>query len=193
MNELTLIGLTGAAGSGKDTAAQYLVERYGFVDVAFADPLREMACVLCDHAGIDYAWVTEPHLKNQPIPGFHFSGRQFMQRVGTEAVRALDPNAWVTALARHIGLEEGMHRVGDRIVITDVRFPNEAAWLKLQGGYLLRLQRNGTGQRITHESERYVDALDAALDIDNDGTLHQLHTRLDMACKALGIDQQEYV
>ena len=187
-NELTLIGLTGPAGSGKDTAALYLAERYGFVDVAFADPLREMACVLCDHAGIDYAWVTEPSLKNQEIPGLGFSARQFMQRVGTEAVRSLDPNAWVTALARHIGLGGGLHPVGDRIVITDVRFPNEAAWLKLQGGYLLRLKRDSAGLHTNHESERYIDALEAELDIDNNGTLHQLHTRLDCACQALGLD-----
>ena len=187
MNEMTLIGLTGLAGTGKNTAAYYLVERYGFVECAFAEPLRDMACQLVEYAGLDYAWVTEPGLKNQQLPGFGFSARQFMQRVGTEAVRALDPNAWVSALARHMGLGDGMVPVHDRIVITDVRFPNEAAWLKLNGGHLLRLKRAAAAPVAAHESERHVEAFEA-FDIDNDGTLHQLHTRLDCVCQALGLD-----
>lgn len=35
-----IIGLGGAAGSGKDSAAHYLVERHGFEQVAFAEPLK---------------------------------------------------------------------------------------------------------------------------------------------------------
>ena len=35
-----LIGLSGKAGSGKDTAAEYLMAMHGFRQVAFADPLR---------------------------------------------------------------------------------------------------------------------------------------------------------
>jgi Domain of unknown function (DUF1937) len=38
-----IIALAGAAGAGKDTAADYLVSQYGFVKIAFADALREEA------------------------------------------------------------------------------------------------------------------------------------------------------
>lgn len=185
--EITLIGLTGRAGSGKDTAGLYLAERYGFVEASFAEPIREMACMLAEHVGLYHSWVTEPSMKNLPMPGFAFSARQLMQRIGTEAVRTLDPNAWITALARHVGLGEGMTPVHDRIVITDVRFPNEAAWLELNAGHLLRLQRTAAAPVAEHESERHIDAF-KALDVDNDGTLHQLHTRLDCVCQALGLD-----
>ena len=36
-----ILGLTGARGSGKDTLADHLVERYDFKRIAFADPVRE--------------------------------------------------------------------------------------------------------------------------------------------------------
>ena len=35
-----ILGLTGPPGSGKDTLADYLVEKYNFKRVAFADPIR---------------------------------------------------------------------------------------------------------------------------------------------------------
>jgi hypothetical protein len=37
-----IIGLCGPAGSGKDTAADFLVKNHGFVKVAFADPLKRI-------------------------------------------------------------------------------------------------------------------------------------------------------
>jgi hypothetical protein len=38
-----LIGLTGKAGAGKDTSADYLVKQYGCVKIALADPLKRIA------------------------------------------------------------------------------------------------------------------------------------------------------
>lgn len=38
---MILLGIAGPAGAGKDTVAAYLVERYGFIRLAFADPLRD--------------------------------------------------------------------------------------------------------------------------------------------------------
>lgn len=38
-----IIGICGRAGSGKDTAADFLVKEHGFVKVALADPLKRIA------------------------------------------------------------------------------------------------------------------------------------------------------
>ena len=38
-----IVGITGYAQHGKDTAAQVLVTEFGFVRVGFADALKELA------------------------------------------------------------------------------------------------------------------------------------------------------
>ena len=40
MHKLNIIGVSGQAGSGKDTVADYLVQSHGFTKVALADPLK---------------------------------------------------------------------------------------------------------------------------------------------------------
>ena len=81
-----LIGLTGPPGCGKDTAADHLVKNHGFVRVAFADTIREVALTIdpYDHffrlsdvinlIGWDRA-------KRQP------EVRRLLQVIGTEAGR----------------------------------------------------------------------------------------------------------
>ena len=60
-----IIGLVGHAGAGKDTAAEYLVEHFGFSAVSFAAPLKNMLEALFEDAGVDHAWLHEPHLKGE--------------------------------------------------------------------------------------------------------------------------------
>jgi hypothetical protein len=43
-------------------------------------------------------------------------------------------------------------------VIADVRFPNEADWVRMHGGRLIRVQRE-VAPVAAHESERFVDEL----------------------------------
>ena len=41
-----IIALTGKKGCGKDTIANYLVEKYGFINYGFADPIKEVGKIL---------------------------------------------------------------------------------------------------------------------------------------------------
>ena len=41
-----IIGLSGYAGSGKDTVASVLIEQHGFTRLAFADPIREFLLLI---------------------------------------------------------------------------------------------------------------------------------------------------
>ncbi len=167
-----LIGLCGAAGSGKSATADILCREYGFVAAAFADTLRDMLCAMLTDQGIDHAWVTEPRLKERPTPQLGVSGRQLMQTLGDWG-RGLDANWWVDALARRIGLAEGLPPgtapVHDRIVITDVRYPNEAAWLRQRGGVLVHLSRDSAGPARPHSSEQHHATLGADVGLANHG------------------------
>src|SRR5687768_3384285 len=118
---MRIIGITGRAGSGKDTVADYLVERHGFVKIAFADPIKQMLRQL----GVD---CTDRSSKEQPHPIYGKSPRQMAQYLGTEWMRNLiHPNGWVLAAQARVktithltSLEEVPSVHG--IVISDVRF-----------------------------------------------------------------------
>jgi hypothetical protein len=50
-----IIGISGLAGSGKDTVAEYLVEHYGFVRIALADEMKRFAKKVFDFSD-DQLW-----------------------------------------------------------------------------------------------------------------------------------------
>jgi len=203
----TLIAFAGLAGTGKDTAAAHLVQRYGFVQAAFADPIRSWALSLMEEAGIDHAWLTERSLKEQPMPGLGVSARALLQTLGTEVGRHLSPDLWTRHMGLRLGLEASTYDgelwprgqslwprqpVHDRIVISDCRFENEAQWVKRYGGHVIRLHRMQAGTVRDHVSEAQVMSLPADVDIHNHGlTVDGLHALLDGAMATLGIEPRE--
>lgn len=186
-----IIGLTGLAGAGKDTTSERLCTEHGFVACAFADPIRDMLTALLISMNIDWAYIFEPGLKEQPIPGLGVSGRQLMQALGDWG-RALHPDWWVRIAAVQTGLND-MPRsspVHDRIVFTDVRFPNEAAWLQSLGGHVVRVVR-GESTATDHISEQHVATLPATTQIQNNAGLDHLHDQIDMVTEMLGLPRRD--
>ena len=184
-----IIALVGRAGSGKDLAAEHLVGHYGFVQGSFADSLKYMLEAHFVERGIDYAHIYEPGQKDLLIPELGVSARELMQRLG-DGFRAADPDYWVKALADTLGLREGPQRapVHDRIVISDCRYPNEAAWCATQQATLVRLVRDRAAAVRAHTSEQAVDHLPCDHTISNNGsTAWGLHLLIDGLMADLGI------
>jgi hypothetical protein len=178
-----IIGLTGRAHTGKDTAADHLVREYGFVRVAFADTLRSMLEALLADAGVAPDCLHDPRLKSLAIAELHgATARQLMQTLGTEWGRNLvHGELWVTLLARRMGVHAGGTPVHDRIVVTDVRFPNECQLIKEAGGVIVRIERSSV-TAMDHVSERALDNYTFDYTIYNDGTVYELHRKvLDLA------------
>jgi hypothetical protein len=174
-----LIGLIGKKRVGKDTFAAVLVEEFGFTRVAFADPLKEMALTidplipptgtrrLSEQVGT-YGWE---HIKD-----VHPEARRFLQRLG-DGVRQFDPDFWLRAgmdaaesqregyslhpVIRQALVDSGNDAPADRdprpVVITDVRYPNEADAIRAAGGALIRIVRPGADDGDTHASETALD------------------------------------
>lgn len=98
--------------------------------------------------------------------------RAYLQRTGTEAGRkVVRDTLWVDATMARAAA------VGAPVILTDVRFPNEAAAVRAAGGYLVRVVRPGLPRPdIEHSSETSLDRWD---DWDhvavNDGTVEDLH------------------
>lgn len=189
-----LIGLTGNAGAGKDTVAQVLASA-GWQSIAFADALRwEVA----SSWRIDPRLLTDRATKEQPlaclcvgqvhdadwlrwcaVQGHNLmtprSPRWAQQQWGSWR-RAGDPHYWVRHVQMWVRTQQRRGAAG--LVVTDVRFPNEAAAIQALGGHIVRVHRPGLpglpADTARHESEQHT-ALPAAADIANDSTLPALH------------------
>lgn len=161
-----VIGIAGPAGVGKDTAADYLVGQLPqYRKVAFADPLKEM---LRTGLSLDAAQLYGND-KETIDHRYECSPRHIMQTLGTEWGRQLiHPDIWVRALAARIGAE--------RVVISDVRFQNEADFVRERGILIHLTGRGGIGQ--CHQSELGLDAMPGDITIANDGDLKKLYGAL---------------
>ena len=177
-----ILGFCGAAGAGKDTAAGFILDyakRCGTArQIAFADPMRDMLLAL----GVPKAYMVERGLKEKPVPGFGRSYRQLAQTLGTEWGRDLQgPNFWVDVFAARV--EKSTE---DIILVTDVRFPNEEAWLRANGGLLVRVVRPGVAPVAAHASEGYVDQFEPWAELRNEGSFEDLNlAAVGLLCKAI--------
>jgi hypothetical protein len=176
------IGIIGRANVGKDTAGEWFVEQRGYRRVAFADPLKEAALRLDPIVGTDDSDVCVEGERLSDV--VHFWGwerakeehevRRILQELGA-SIRSLDEDFWLRlALAK---TREANDR-GVPVVITDVRYRNEAASLVRAGFHLLHIDRPGVPQ-LDHESERSLGAEDARYLVRNDGTKDDLYAQLD--------------
>lgn len=169
-----IVGLSGYAGVGKDTCAQFLVDRHLFERRAIADRVR---AVVLD-SGVRLAG--ERHQGETVERVVHALGweqakrvpevRTLLQRLGTAVRDHLGEDAWLAPTLADM-------RPGGRYVITDVRFTNEADAIRARGGVVLRVERPGFGPVNRHISETEMAAYDVDGVIANDGTLADLRDR----------------
>ena len=171
-----ILGLAYKARAGKDLAAAYLVKHYGFLRLAFADPLKEAArCI--------YGFTDEQlygQLKEVADPFWGETPRVILQKMGTECMRKGHRNdIWIAAAQRKLLGEPDRNWV-----ISDCRFPNEARMIHSLGGKVVRIDATFAGKQIiqaqTHESET---AMNTYTDWDhillNDSTKEAYYKRID--------------
>lgn len=151
---MILIGFSGPAGSGKDTAAQALVRHAGFETMAFADTLK---LGISEMFHFDYSLFESRETKEKKVPGLNHSPRELAQIIGTECARKMiGENTWIHIMARRY--QEFCEREHTRLAITDVRFENEADWIRHSGGVVVHLVRHGVPwKKDGHESERGIE------------------------------------
>lgn len=175
------IGIIGRARTGKDTMGQWLVDQRGYRRVAFADALKEAALKVdpvIDDGNAGYRF--QAARLSEVVGGYGWERakeigdtRRFLQELGA-AVRALDEDFWLRAAMKQV-MEA--NDAGVPVVITDVRYPNEAESLRRAGFHLVYIDRPGVPQ-MDHASENSLTADDADYVIVNDGALHDFHNDL---------------
>jgi hypothetical protein len=156
----TIVAFTGLAGAGKSTAAQVLIDRYGFARVRFAGPLKAMMAAL----GLSEREI-DGDLKEVPCELLGWkTPRYAMQTIGTEWGRDLiGSDIWVRAWKRAVDALPA----GQSVVVDDCRLPNEAQIVIDSGGVIIHIDRDGVGTGAAgHSSE--AQALPAHWTIRND-------------------------
>ena len=160
-----IVAFTGPKGSGKDTAAKVLD---GYTNVKFAGALKAMMAALLKYSGcpsdkLDY-WI-EGQGKEEACPYLNgISPRHAMQTLGTEWGRkCMNENFWVQITEKHIR-NEGLSKV----VITDMRFPNERSMVEALGGVTVKIRPANFSINDAHESERHVMSMSTDIDVFND-------------------------
>jgi hypothetical protein len=175
------IALIGKARSGKDSIAQHLTRYWSFTRVAFADPLKEMALRIdpvvpnkmdepdrLSRIVGDYGWERAKDLYPEV--------RRFLQSLG-QSVRELDDRFWINQAAPKLATAAGWNLP---VVVTDVRYVNEAIALRDAGFTLVRVVRPGSASTDMHVSENELDKFPVENLIVNDGTLFDLGCSVDL-------------
>lgn len=195
MSKGRIVGLHGLPQVGKDSIGALFVERLGYTQVAFADPLYDEVAYAFN---VDVAelrsieWKTKPQMKLQPRLGVseEFAGvclklglfmdepmtsRQIVQYWATEYRRTMYGDDYF--VGKMIGRIRGLQ--GCDIVITDVRHDIEAClghWLVSKGMKdsfrSIEILRHGTahtGHSSDHRLSKFL--IDAV--VRNDTTLDE--------------------
>jgi hypothetical protein len=178
-----IIGFVGFIGSGKDTAADYLVNFHGFRRDSFANTLKDAVSavfgwdrVLLEgrtkearawREQIDPWWAERLNMPN-------LTPRWVLQYWGTEVCRqGFHDDIWIASV------ENKMRKTKDNIVISDVRFPNEIKAIKNAGGKVVRVIRGP-------DPDWYQDAWNM-----NQGPTNMNWARSKMRIEQLGIHASE--
>ena len=204
---MALIAISGWIGSGKDTVADYLISKHNFERESLAASLkdaissifswdRDMVEGKTDEARLIREAADEWWSQKLGIP--NFSPRLAMQLVGTEIMRnQFHRDIWVFSLESRLKT-----RQDESLVITDCRFRNELAVIKRVHGKTIWVRRGplpswydiailanagseSSIQKLTelgiHESEWNWVGYDFDCIIDNDGSLQELHQKIEKA------------
>jgi hypothetical protein len=145
-----IVGVAGKKRHGKDTVADHLAAKYGFVKIAFADPLRQII-------GKQLLYLTDEQMEDGPKkeeidPRWGKSPRRLLQVIGTDMFReVLDNEFWVRRCMYRVA-EIWAKDPSARVAISDCRFPNELEAVK-KVGYALKVERPDLPIDDTHKSE----------------------------------------
>lgn len=198
-----LIGLVGSIGSGKDTAADYLVNFCEFRRESFASSLKDAVSAVFNwdrvllegrtkearewRETIDPWWAARLSMPT-------LTPRWVLQYWGTEVCRAgFHDDLWIASLQHRVNISS------DSIVISDCRFPNEINSIRDAGGTIVCIQRGSQPDWHRVAEQANLGDVDATLNlltrnihpseyawvgtkfdsiIDNNGTVDMLFAQL---------------
>ena len=184
MNNLpSIIALCGYKGSGKDTVANYLVDKYNYKHYKISDKLKEIIKILFDLSDNDLE-----EKKEEVNDKWNTTPRRLMQFIGTDMfqykLQELLPNINRDFWIKSLFTEDLMNKINNenyKIVISDLRFLHEYEIISnLYVSYsILKVKNNRIEQNDTHISENEFNQININGIIQNDSNLETLYNNID--------------
>lgn len=189
-NQPCYIALHGLPESGKTEVAKWLIANCGFTRIGFGDHLKQVVMIAYD---LDFEQVYGD-LKDVIDLRYGITPRFILQQLGTEVCRTIHPDTWIFPIKRILD-DPNYHQPYfgetircDRVVIDDLRFPNEVDMLLTFGTVLIHIERPNHSPAdplvLSHESNRPLQTK-FDMTISNDSDLPVLHTKLETLAQIL--------
>ena len=166
-----------APQAGKSTLAGFL-EEAGYRRTPFAEPIKRIVGSLLHSTGCDEREANERlngNRKEDPVAAFNnLSTRDVMQLFGTEFGRdMINPDLWVLIMRQRI---RNAREYGIKLVIDDLRFPNEYDMLQSEGAMLVKIASPRMLDTSEHRSDGALEGKGYGwhLHVENNGSLGQL-------------------
>ena len=197
----SLIYFGGPISSGKSFCSEYLISKYGYKKISFADPLKSI-CSEVTKIPIDYFYTVEGkeekrfieftyNMYNQVCDFFKISFkkskvqqsfssiRDMLQYIGTDYVRLINRDAHVNKMFETY--TNSLSSVHTYFVVDDVRFKNEVEVLNNLNGFGIYIINPSITHKHPHESESSLTWQNFDLSIVNDKNLetYELYETLD--------------
>jgi hypothetical protein len=179
---MKIIGLAGEKHVGKSLVASFFVQSERFVELAFADPLKEALVKL---TGLEPKYFYDQNFKEKELPYFISIDHDFLDKLyliiddwgilltqemkdridcfaGTtiKTARELMQTVGTDILRNYIRddifivlLFSRLKEISGDVIITDVRLKNEREALQKAGAKLMRIKRPSLNNKDTHISE----------------------------------------
>lgn len=176
------IGITGKARAGKDTVCNVLLEQLPYsTRYALADPIRAavFAMLGLDTLSDRLALMND---KDKDLEYVGTSPRALMQEIGGGLRSSISEDIWIRFLEHFanesLSLEEEFRPEDDDdplyIIVPDVRYNNEAKFIKNNDGIVVHVVRPDVESVREHQSEAGIDFRYVDHRIENNGTLEDL-------------------
>lgn len=200
-----ILGFCGKKGSGKDTAAEVLLDK-GWARVSFADPLKDICAAVFGlkpakfhHPEFKDIEFTEPLVLNEEhadnlltaLSGVVYSHQHAALvkelvvdkqiKTARELLQFIGTDVIRNAYSKTYWVDLAESKLKDwtergvNVVFTDVRFKDEMEMIKDNGGQVLQIKRN-IDPVDNHSSEMIDFKVDSV--IENNGAIHELHNTI---------------
>jgi len=196
MNKLPkIIALCGYKGSGKDTAAEYLVTKYKYNHYKISEKLKEVIKLLFNlddndleknKDEINDKWGIEPRKIMQ------FIGTDMFQYKLQELFPTIEKSFWIKSLFTD-ELINKIENENHRIVISDLRFLHEYDLISnIYVPYsILKVQNNNLEKNDNHISENEFNNIPINAVILNNTTKQQLYNNIDHIAFSMMVEPKD--